>query len=393
MPITGALVDYTPYRRAVGIVSGVLIVTIQAIQIYTVSSTWFPMAILQALAGFVLQVQLLATFAYFPSLATQVGQKTMANFTAKFQMIGFAAQAAFLIVVVVLSTAFEWDDVFTAHISQAINVVWVGGAFYVGWKLLPSAAARHTLPEHRSLLTAGFVQIWQTTKKINRHYGRGLRWFLLAVVFADAGANAFTVVSVPFLSVLIQMDGAEVGYLFLIVLVLSIPGAKVGEMVTDRTNPNLSLKLCMTCFSVWTVLGAIVLNGPDRKYATYGFCVVWGILLGWFYPTETLFFSMSLPKGSEAELSGFFVYCTQIMAWLPPLIFTLMNESGISMRWGLMSLVIFFFLAIAILHLIPSWDVVLEEAAKDTNFVEVDNEPGQDDDDVTAATAPTMSNT
>ena len=104
---------------------------------------------------------------------------------------------------------------------------WIVGNWFLWFLIQP----RITLPEHRSILTTGFVQIWQMMKKINGHYGWGLRWFLLAVVFANVGANAFTVVSVPFLSVLIQMDGAKVWYLFLIVLVLSILGTKLGEMV------------------------------------------------------------------------------------------------------------------------------------------------------------------
>ena len=40
LPITGAVVDYTDYRRAVGIGLSAFMTTIQAIQIYTVERTW-----------------------------------------------------------------------------------------------------------------------------------------------------------------------------------------------------------------------------------------------------------------------------------------------------------------------------------------------------------------
>lgn len=47
MPVVGAIIDYTPHRRLVGIATAVLITVMQGIQIGTVQKTWFAMAILQ----------------------------------------------------------------------------------------------------------------------------------------------------------------------------------------------------------------------------------------------------------------------------------------------------------------------------------------------------------
>ena len=79
MPLAGAMVDYTPYRRALGITVATLMILIQAIQIGTVSQTWFAMAILQGIAGFLYQVQVLTVYAYLPEIARAVGQTTMTN--------------------------------------------------------------------------------------------------------------------------------------------------------------------------------------------------------------------------------------------------------------------------------------------------------------------------
>lgn len=82
MPITGAMIDYTPYRKRVGLGAAFLITLIQAIQIGTVQSTWFPMSILQALAGFLYQVEVLATYAYLPDISRAVGQTVMTKCTS-----------------------------------------------------------------------------------------------------------------------------------------------------------------------------------------------------------------------------------------------------------------------------------------------------------------------
>ena len=77
MPIIGAIVDYTPYRRATGIAAAALLCVIQCTQIATIAATWFPMAVLQAIAGFIYQVEVLATYAYLPEIARAVGEKLM----------------------------------------------------------------------------------------------------------------------------------------------------------------------------------------------------------------------------------------------------------------------------------------------------------------------------
>lgn len=76
MPIIGAITDYTNHRHTLGMVASILLVTIQAIQIGTVESTWFPMAILQAINGFIYQIITLVSYAYFPEIQATVAEKT-----------------------------------------------------------------------------------------------------------------------------------------------------------------------------------------------------------------------------------------------------------------------------------------------------------------------------
>jgi MFS-type transporter involved in bile tolerance (Atg22 family) len=186
MPMIGAIVDYTPYRRATGIVAALLMGCIQAAQIGTVSSTWFAMALLQALAGFIYQVEVVATYAYLPDISRTVGQDKMTTYSSKFLLIQFTAQCLFLILVGAVSLGADLDNVVTAQMSQAVNCVWIAVFFTWGWRMLPSAPARHTLHDGHSLWTEGFKQNCKTIKTIQQDYKHGLRWFLLATTFAEA---------------------------------------------------------------------------------------------------------------------------------------------------------------------------------------------------------------
>jgi hypothetical protein len=73
---------------------------------------------------------------------------------------------------------------------------------------------------------------------------------------------------------------------------------------------------------------------------------------------------MCLPKGQDSELSGFFVYCTQILGWLPPLIFSGLVQIGASQSIGVVAVAGFGVTAVIIISMLPSWPEVLADVAK-----------------------------
>lgn len=375
MPVIGALIDYTPHRWKIGVASAMLLILIQIIQIGITSSTWFAMALLQCLSGFLFQVQNLATYAYVPNLARAVGEEAMTKYMPTFTMIQFSSQGAFLIIVAVVAIAVGFTDVETARMSQAFNAVTVSISFYFGWRLLPSVVPpKHTLPEDKWLLTQGFIQNWNTAKEINREYKKGLRWFLLSVVFGEAAAAAFTVVSVVFLNEQLGLSGSEVGIFFFLALMGMIPGGVLAQFVATRTNPKISWCLSMLALFVIASAGALTLNTDNAMPFSYvwGFGV--GILLGWYYPTVGMILSMCTPASKEGEVSGFFVYCTQILAWVPPLIFSLLVEADVDQGIGVVCAGSFFLVATGVMSMSASWKEILEEVVEnDTKQLEIDN--------------------
>jgi len=362
MPIGGALVDFTPYRRSFGIVTAIVLIAIQACQIFTNRSTWFTMAVLQSIAAFFYQLQVVAVFAYLPDISGQVGELKMNRFTSNFAAAQFGAQFSFLLVIAVIAFVAKTDAVVTGQISQALNTFTSILFFGIGWlKYMTPRPATRDLPEGQNLLTEGFREIWHTSKKIQRHFKKGLRWYYLALAFAEATAQAVTTAAIVYLNDTLKLDSLQISLFFLITLAGTLPGTQVGWLVTSKSNPNTSWKLCMVYLCVVLVIGALVLEDLP-KYCSFiwGLCV--GIGLGWFYPTENMFFSMCLPKGQEAELAGFYVYCSQILAWLPPLIFTLMLQYNIAQKYALIATSMFFLPAIGFLMCAASWDEIVEEA-------------------------------
>ena len=137
----------------------------------------------------------------------------------------------------------------------------------------------------------------------------------------------------------------------------------LAEFVTSKTNPKISWCLSMIVLFVVTTVGALGLKRDNAFPFSYVWGFVIGIMLGWYYPTEGMILSLCVPQGKEAELAGFFVYCTQILGWLPPLVFSLLVETDVSQGIGVMAISSFFLVAICFMSMTGSWDEIMEEVA------------------------------
>lgn len=362
MPICGALVDYSDYRRGMGIGITAVMVVIQGVQVGTVESTWFAMAILQAIAAFFYQLQVVVDYAYLIEICVAFGQEKMTIFSSDMTSIQFASQSFFLVVMVAITLVLASPAVLTAQISQGVNTFTTIVLFGLGWKYMTPRQRANNLPEGRSLLTEGFRQNWATLRKIQKNFRKGLLWYFYSLVFAEAAAAAITTTSIIYLNDALKLDSTQVGIFFLVTLLATIPGSRLAVWVTLKYNPNTSWKLSMLYLFVVIAIGVLTLEYVDQNVS-----FVWGLFvgigLGWFYPTENLFFAVSVPSGQEAELSGFFVYCTQILSWLPPLLFAWCIESGVAMKYSLIVVDAFFLLAIGLLFFADSWEEIVAEAA------------------------------
>jgi len=118
------------------------------------------------------------------------------------------------------------------------------------------------------------------------------------------------------------------------------------------------------------MVGALVLDGLPLELKEMAY--VWGLFvglgLGWYYPTESVFFSLVIPPGQEAEFSGFFVYCGQILAWLFPLVFSILIEFEISQKYGVIVVASGLLIALFFLMLTCSWEDILKESNADINM-------------------------
>jgi UMF1 family MFS transporter len=363
LPYIGAIVDYTPKRKLLGIVSTITFIIIQAVQIGISQNTWFIMTILQAFNGFFYQVNEMCILAYLPEIDEQLNdERKFTWYNTLFTIFGTFFQVLYIIVLIGVSGVLQYNDAQIGRLGQIFAVIFGGIPWYVGWSFFEEKEAKRPLEEGSSLATAGFKQIFNTTKGLFQEYPRTVGLYFLGVVFVDAAVESSLAISVTYFSVILEFDARVIGILFIITLCSSMLGAVAMFWLTRRLNPMTTLKLTLV-MSILANFGVyFTLTDPSRRNLAFGAGFIWGLIAGVYYPLYRVIYALIVPADQEAELAGFFRYCGQILAWCPPLVFTVINESGYNFKYGAVSTNAFFVIGIAIFTFMKPWDQCLEDA-------------------------------
>jgi len=310
--------------------------------------TWFAVAALQVVNSMLYNPHISAAYAYTSELSSDPDKQ--ARYNTQLIVVMYTGILLFLVVVLGLAALLGTGDVGTARISQVACAIVSGALFGFAWIYLFRDRPPHVVVDENggrrgtdNLLWAGFRKVWDTTNRIRTRYTTLLR-FMISITFADSALAALVVVSTTYMKQQLGMSSKEIGFVFLVVLVCGIPGSKFGGWISIRfRNPITSAKLCDCYLIVVTTAASLVLTGPSDKNLAILFGGLWGVGLGWLPPMHTTGFISLIPKRQEVELMGMFLLCNQVLSWLPPLVFTVLNESGFPMSYGLASLNIYFF--------------------------------------------------
>mmetsp|Transcript_29293 Transcript_29293/g.39082 ORF Transcript_29293/g.39082 Transcript_29293/m.39082 type:complete len:166 (+) Transcript_29293:160-657(+) len=156
--------------------------------------------------------------------------------------------------------------------------------------------------------------------------------------------------------------------------------------LTRRMDPMKLYKIIIVLMMIMNFASFMGLTRPSQKNMAYLIASIFGIFVGFYYPLSRIIYAMIVPRGQEAELSGFFRYCTQVLAWLPPLTFTVINEKGYDFAFGAISVNGFMFIGLVIFMFMKPWNQCLEDAKVNKmvreNIIEdtVDDEAGVSDE-------------
>lgn len=333
MPFVGAIVDHTSHRKTVGAATAFLVCAVTGIQIFLSGSTWFACLILEIVGGYALIMHFMSVMAYLPDLSPV--EDDLAYYTAHFNMKMYVFQLLYVSIVIGIGSGLELGSVNYARV--AVGLAFIASILLFGYSWLFLFRKRPPLrkvPEGTSIYSAGPTQLWRTSKLIVTKYN-SLKWFMFALLWTpESGAGVVLSIVVTYLNVVITMENNQIAITNLILLIFTVPGSYWAIWFMRRFNPLNSFRWSLVFFICVLAFTLIFVNGPDRLNWTYGAGVFWGIAYGWMNPSQRTLQVTLTPRGQEAEIMGLFTFVTQVIGWLPALIFSVLNENGVDMRWG-----------------------------------------------------------
>jgi MFS-type transporter involved in bile tolerance (Atg22 family) len=283
----------------------------------------------------------------------------------------------------------EFDSVVFALAFTVFNC-WL--FTFLGLRRIEARPAAETLDRpSRNILTAGFKRSFMTIKKIYVTYPQVLV-FLGGFMTVMATLSALVSLTTVYLNKQLGISPSLIPFIVLFSVIMSVPGSVLG----NKLKHKLPIRRFMILISLaWFVLAAsqpLLLRGREktpeellvevvdttdvntiittpystplncsalglggdgeegeidiaRTYETYELIgaffasAMTGVLIGLAYPVAAAFYSMIIPGGQEAEFFGVRTFLLKVAAFVPPIIFTTINEGTgrLDMAFGALS--------------------------------------------------------
>ena len=271
--------------------------------------------------------------AYLPEIAPRAMQGRVSGWGFA---LGYAGSIVALLVALPFVKAKALDGAFltTAALFAAFSLP----AFFV----LPQDKPGRVSPFQAA--REGGAEVLGTIRKILRL--RDLRRFLGAYFVYEDGVNTVVAFSAIFAAQTLGFPMDRLIVLYIVVQVSALAGALAWSWPTDRLGPK---RVVMVTLCQWSavVVAAYFVQTQEQFYLL---AVVAGTGLGAVQAASRTFLATLIPKGTEAELFGFYTLCGKSAAIMGPLVFGgISHAAGGNQRLGVLAVGVFFLVGLILL--------------------------------------------
>lgn len=329
MPLCGAVVDHTKYRRGVALWTAVGLIISAALKSVLSEKTLLFCLMIMALTPLVLQTHLVAVTAYMHEFTKE--EKRLAKYMGLFVALRSVASLFMMLIVLGLArfvlTKPEGSishSVNIAKLAQVIDVIISSILFiptYLYRGFLPRPA--QSKPE-KSLVRSAVSSLYKTSKNIIIRDNPALKWFLVSSFLIGMAQSAASVIALSYVINFLHMTSTQVSIVVFVYSTCKIIGAIAFRVLCKRWCILRSLKIVIFIYSISLIICSLVIKGPQHIYLMYIFVMIWSALFGWVLPSMRTIYLKIIPSGEQAQYMGLYLFFSNGFVWIPNLIATLL---------------------------------------------------------------------
>jgi len=285
---------------------------------------------------------------FLPQITTRQQMGRISGFGWAF---GYVGGVLCLILTMAMIRWPEWfgipdSDYLPVRATAVLVALWWGLFSIPTFLWLRERSAGRELPPGTTYLRIGFARLSNTLRKI--HQFRELVKFLAAFLIYNDGVQTVIVMAAVFGAEVLGMSQNELISCFILIHVVAVIGSLVLGHLGDRTTTKRAINISLL---VWTaaVLYVLVI---EESWEFWLLAVVIGFVLGGVQASSRALLAQFTPKENSAEFFGFFATSGKFAAIFGPALFALINDMTGSVRYGVLSVILFFVVGWSILYFV-----------------------------------------
>lgn len=334
LPFLGALVDRSHHRRLAGASTAYILIAINFAQIFLSSGTWPFFWILHIISDSCNMIHHVIILAYLQNLTGDLN--LLSRYTSSFAAIQFLVMTIYILSITVYAQGTTSDIVVISRLAHVLSFVFGSVTLTYAWTNL--------FGERPPLLRTPSTPIWERIQQIRRD-NPPLMWLLVTVLWSPyVGSGSYFAIFSTLQKSLVEMTSPQIGIANLLTLLSTLAGTRLSNFCCYRWNALRSFQLCLSTMALTFAGTSLLVHGPGQVHLYYFFSCGLGVTMGWYLPTERVLFCALAPSG--VEVMGVLLSVHASTSWIPPFLFSVVNEAGYSLGWALASEIFLFSIAL-----------------------------------------------
>ncbi len=340
-PILGAIADFSRHRKGFLAVFSYLGITFTALLYFVGPGDVWTGALFFVLANIGFSGGCVFYNAFLPQISTPA---TLGRVSGLGWALGYIGGGVVLILNLFMLSGFEVPLLgylrFSVHACFVSVAVWWALFSLPMFLWVPELGTREEVHGKRHYFAVGLSRVTRTISKMKQF--RQLSFFLIAFLLYNDGIETVVVMTSIFAADVLGMGTKEIIVLFLFVQAVAFAGAITFGHIEDRVGHKRTILGTLVIWIVavvWTFfLGWLFTPRLDFWIV----CFLAGLVLGGSQSASRALQGLLTPTSHSAEFFGFFSISGRFASIFGTLSYGLVISLTGSLRWGILSIALFF---------------------------------------------------